>query len=142
MGKVLVKAKVVNLNDLAEFEGGFRKTEDIREQEIPNALVDTGAAFLSLPTSMIARLGLRRFRSRKARTSGGVIEFGMFGAVRLTIDGRDCTVDVAEVPDDCPALVGQIPLEALDFVVDPVGQRLIGNPDHGGEHMMDLYVNS
>jgi len=26
----------------------------------------------------------------------------------------------------------------LDFVVDPIGQRLVGNPDHGGEHMMDL----
>jgi hypothetical protein len=30
-------------------------------------------------------------------------------------------------------------LELLDYVVDPVGGRLIGNPDHGGEHMMDLF---
>ena len=26
--------------------------------------------------------------------------------------------DVSEVPDDCPVLIGQIPLESLDFVVD------------------------
>jgi hypothetical protein len=38
----------------------------------------------------------------------------------------------------CPVLIGQLPLESLDFVVDPIGRRLIGNPDHGGEHMMDL----
>jgi hypothetical protein len=48
-------------------------------------------------------------------------------------------VDVAEIPDDCPVLIGQIPLEGLDFVIDPVAQRLIGNPEHGGEHMADLY---
>jgi hypothetical protein len=46
--------------------------------------------------------------------------------------------DVSEIPNSCPALIGQIPLELLDFVVDPKGQRLIGNPDHGGEEMIDL----
>jgi hypothetical protein len=41
--------------------------------------------------------------------------------------------------DDCPPLIGQIPLEALDFVVDPNGQKLIGNPEHGGQQMVDLF---
>lgn len=30
-----------------------------------------------------------------------------------------------------------MPLEALDWVVDCQGQKLIGNPEHGGEHMAD-----
>jgi len=53
--------------------------------------------------------------------------------------GRDCTVDVTEVPDTVPVLVGQIPLEFLDFAVDPKQQRLIGNPEQGGEHVLELY---
>jgi len=28
---------------------------------------------------------------------------------------------------------------ALDWVVDPVGQRLIGNPDHGGQHIAEAF---
>jgi hypothetical protein len=36
-------------------------------------------------------------------------------------------------------LIGFIPLELLDFVVDTKKQQLIGNPDHGGEFMIDLY---
>jgi hypothetical protein len=36
-------------------------------------------------------------------------------------------------------LIGQVPLEMLDFVVDPQSQRLIGNPEHGGEQMLELY---
>jgi hypothetical protein len=88
---------------------------------------------------MIEQLGLRRFQGRRDRTSAGLFEFGVYSTVRLTIQGRECRVDVAEVPDDCPVLIGQVPLEQLDFVVDPVGQRLIGNPEHGGEHMMDMF---
>jgi hypothetical protein len=67
------------------------------------------------------------------------IDFGIYGAVRLTVQGRGCIVEAAEIPDECPVLIGQIPLEGLDFVVDPVGQRLIGNPDHGGEQMIDMF---
>ena len=46
---------------------------------------------------------------------------------------------MTEVDDDCPVMIGQIPLEGLDFVVDRIGQRLIGNPEHGGEHMIDAF---
>jgi hypothetical protein len=36
-------------------------------------------------------------------------------------------------------LIGQVPLELLDFVVDPRAQKLIGNPAHGGEQMLEMY---
>jgi hypothetical protein len=35
-----------------------------------------------------------------------------------------------------------MPLHGLDFVVDPVGLRLIGNPAHVGEHTIELYLTS
>ena len=63
----------------------------------------------------------------------------VYEAVRLTIEDRSCSVDVMEVPDEVPVLVGQIPLEMLDFVVDPQARRLIGNPAHNGEHILELY---
>jgi hypothetical protein len=59
--------------------------------------------------------------------------------VRLTIQEREWNGDILEVPDDCPILVGLLPLEGLDFVVDPMKQCLIGNPEHGGEQMVELY---
>ncbi len=55
------------------------------------------------------------------------------------VQDRDCYVEVAEIPDECPVLIGQIPLELLDLVVDTAGQKLIGNPDHGGQQMIDLF---
>jgi predicted aspartyl protease len=139
VGKVIVKAKVENLDDAFSAELGRIKAEDVRSLEVEDALIDTAATTLSLPRRFVAQLGLQPFRVRQARTSAGVITLRMFRAVRLTIQGRDCICDVIEIPDDCPVLIGQIPLEALDFVVDVVNQKLIGNPDHHGEHMVDLF---
>ena len=59
--------------------------------------------------------------------------------VRLTVEGRDCEVRVSEVHDSCPVLIGFIALEMLDLVVDTKRHRLIGNPDHGGDYMVDIF---
>ncbi len=139
VGKVLVVAKVENLSDLYDAEKGAMAPEDVRTIHVDDALVDTGAAILGMPGRMIQQLGLRHVRTRKARTSAGPTNLRVFGGVRLTIQDRDCLSDVTELPDDCPVLIGQIPLEQLDFVVDPGRQRLIGNPEHGGEHIIELY---
>src|SRR5262245_38361309 len=136
VGKVLVPAKIENLQDLYEASIGLRSTDQVRTVDVSDALVDTGATMLSLPERYVAQLGLTSLRNHRARTSRGVADFGLYSTVQLTIQGRDCRLDVCEVPDDCPVLIGQIPLEQLDFVVDPVGQRLIGNPEHGGQQMI------
>jgi predicted aspartyl protease len=111
----------------------------VRFVEVGDALVDTGATMLSLPKRFINQLGLRRHRTRTSRTTAGVVSPGIYEPVRLTVQGRDCVIEVAEIPDDCPVLIGQVPLELLDFVVDLTGRRLIGDPEHGGEHMIETY---
>ncbi len=139
MGKVIVTAKIENLDDLFSVRKGLLQPDQVRGVEVTDALVDTGATTLSLPKGLITQLGLQPFRSRQARTSGGTVTLQVYGIVRLTVQGREWHGDVVEVPDDCPVLIGQLPLEGLDFVVDPVGQQLIGNPAHGGEHIIELY---
>jgi predicted aspartyl protease len=139
VGKVIVSAKIENLFDIEEVFRGRITDEQVRRLEVDDAMVDTGATTLSLPKRLIAELGLRQLRTALARTSNGVATFGIYSPVRLTVQSRDCTVEVAELPDDCPPLIGVIPLEILDFVVDPKRQRLIGNPDHGGEQMFDMF---
>ncbi len=139
MGRVVVSARIENLADLVRANARDIAGDDVRRIEVDDALVDTGATMLSLPRKHIQTLGLGRHRTRTARTTAGTVSFGVYEPVRLTVEDRDCVVEVCEIPDDCPTLIGQIPLEALDFVVDPSGQKLIGNPDHGGQHMIDLF---
>ncbi len=139
MGKVLVSARIENLEDLFQVDRGDMEPDLARKVDVSDALIDTGATQLSMPRRLIDQLGLRPSRTRRALTSVGPVDLQVYNAVRLTIQGRDCLSDVTELPDDCPVLIGQIPLEMLDFVVDLNARRLIGNPAHGGEHMIELY---
>jgi predicted aspartyl protease len=135
MGRVIVGGTLQNLADLYKAIDKTLPADGIRSIDFNDALVDTGAAFLSLPTRYIKQLGLFPMEKRRLRTTNGVRHADIYSSVRLTVQQRHCDVPVAEVPDDCPPLIGQIPLEILDFVVDPIGQRLIGNPAHHGEQM-------
>lgn len=139
MRRVLTEATVENLSDLYLSHLGIRKDEAVRRVTIADALVDTGATFLSLPTSLIRQLGLEPVVKKRVTSSNGPAESWLYSSVRLTIQDRFCTVDVLEVPDGVPPLIGQIPLEQLDLVVDLRNHRLIGNPAHGGEHVLELY---
>jgi predicted aspartyl protease len=139
MGKVVVKARIQSLEDLYKVQQGTISPDKVRAAETEDALVDTRATMLSLPTQMVNQLALRRYKTRPVRTSAGYVEAPVCDAVRLTVQGRECTIDVAEVGDHCPVLIGQVPLELLDYIVDPINRRLIGNPEHGGEDMFDMF---
>ena len=130
--RVTAEITVENTGDLWDAKNGRIADGAVRRMTIPDALVDTGATLLSLPRSAIEQLGLGRVATKQTET-------GIYESVRLTILGRSCTMDVLEVPDGVPALIGQIPLEHLDFVVDLRNRKLTGNPAHGGEHVYELF---
>jgi hypothetical protein len=46
--------------------------------------------------------------------------------IRINFENRSCTMD-AYVRGDEP-LIGVIPIEALDCIIDPTNQRLVVNP--------------
>jgi len=138
----MVPAKIENNYDLENLASGLLTEEEVRRVEVEDARVDTGATYLAMPKHLIDQLGFRKLRTSLANTAAGTAPIGIYGPARLTVQGRDCILEVSELADDCPVLVGVIPLELLDFVVDPKGQRLIGNPDHGGEWMIDMYLHA
>ena len=139
MGWVVVPAIVENLEDLYRVHRGEMAPAQVRRLEVVEALVE----YRRLPDyryrlRLVEHLGLLPIRSRRAVTTAGIRDVPTYGAVRLTVQERDCVCDVTEVDDACPVLIGQVPLELMDLVVDPGRWQLIGNPAHGGEHMVEL----
>src|SRR5262245_57269169 len=95
---VLIEATIENLGDLWDVERGRLKPEEARRVIAPDALVDTTAAMLSLPTRLIQQLGLQEQHKKWVRGSLGESEAVVCDPVRLTVQGRSCTMDVIEVP--------------------------------------------
>ena len=137
MGKVIVKIKLTNYPDLVlQKLRGRRAKPRVVEVE---ALVDTGATRLYLKPSVIKKLGLARTDTVRSQTTNGDVIRYKYEPVQLELMGRKENFDVIEVPESVPNLLGQVPLEVLDFVVDSKGQKLIANPAHGGEQMTEEY---
>ncbi len=138
MGKVIVEIKLTNLKDVFLKAAGARKGAP--RGVTVNALVDTGATRLYLKPSVIKKLGLARTDTVRSQTTNGPTVRYKCEPVQLELMGRRENFDVIEIPENVPNLLGQVPLEVLDLVVDPRKQRLIPNPAHGGEQMTEEFA--
>ncbi len=98
--------------------------EQSREIE---ATVDTGAAYTTLPASLLHEIGVEpRGKRRFLLADGRRIEMD-YGEARASINGESVTTLVV-FGRDAPALLGAYTLGGLALAVDPVEQRLV--PTH------------
>lgn len=126
------RIELENLKDLHAVELGVRNPEDVRHLTVTDALVDTGATGLCLPKSLIEKLGLTPLRKARAQTANGIVERTIYSEVKYTVLERSDSIQVTDLPDDAPVLVGHMILEALDLWID-IENGLIYNPAHDGE---------
>jgi predicted aspartyl protease len=134
MGRVTTEATIYNASDHADARVGKISLDTARKIEVADALVDTGATMLAMPKSLIERLGVVKQYEKRA----GVSTINVYGPARVIIMGREAPTDILKVPEGNPVLIGQILFEAMDWVVDMRNRKLIGNPAHGGEQILEL----
>ena len=85
MGRVITEALIESAEDLWAAKRGLLAAESVRRVVVMDALVDTGATLLSLPTRLIKELGLSKTATKRVTSSIGPGEASMYEAVRLTI---------------------------------------------------------
>jgi len=116
MGKVVEKVKLTSL------------FEPEKSVEV-DAVIDTGATMLVLPQDVVEELGLRKIGERRVRYANNQIQIKpVYRGVILELKGRDGIFDVLGEVEGSEPLVGQIVLEALDLIVDPITKTVIPNP--------------
>lgn len=95
------------------------------------ALVDTGATFLCIPAAVALQLG---FDIEEAATAAVTLADGSqkrvprLAPIEIAFSNRTYATEAFVLGDE--ALMGVLPLEAMDLLVDPVRQQLIVNPEH------------
>jgi clan AA aspartic protease len=138
MGRVVVEITVQNLEDRERADRGELAPEKVRSIKT-EALVDSGASMLCMPESMIEKLGLKFHRTRDSRTVGGILTLNVYSGAQVDVQGRVVTEEVLGLPDDRQVLLGQLPLERLDYWIDIVNHKLVGNPEHGGQWLAEVF---
>ena len=132
MGRVVTKLRITNHADLVHTPHAIRSTEI-------EALVDTGATMLALPEEVVEAIGAKPHGTRRARDARGItIEVPWVGGLLIEILGREMTCDALVLPRGATALIGQIPLEGLDLIVDPKSREVHVNPASPDMPLLDL----
>src|SRR3954464_14010251 len=109
MEHLVAEATIENLSDLWAADRGWMPRTQVRQITVADAVVSLSATLLSLPSRVIRQLGREAAGVRQVTTPTGPGEATAYEPVRLTLRGRSCTMDVLEVPDELPVLIGQLP---------------------------------
>ena len=141
MGKVWSDVELINSVDEGIFKNGNLSAESVRKTQV-RALVDSGATILVLPLESIKALGLNLTRTAQSRFADGKVhERNIYGPVKVKVFQRTMQTEALEGSPGMPPLLGQIPLEALDLLIDAKNQRLILNPEspHPEMALVDVF---
>jgi clan AA aspartic protease len=125
MGTVFAEITLKNGSDLVRLQDGNITDKDVRSVTV-NAVVDTGAISLIINENVRKKLGLAVEETRTASlASGGKIECKITEPLRIYWKDRNVTCPAVVLPEG-EVLLGVIPLEFMDLIVDPVAEQLVG----------------
>jgi len=91
------------------------------------ALADTGAAYLCLPIEVAEELGIAELERREVSLADGSRRLVPYaGPVEVRFGNRRCYVGAMLMGDE--VLLGAIPMEDMDLVIQPLTRSVSVNP--------------
>ena len=144
MGRTAITLEVVNLADEIMAGRGKMAASGVRRAVVDDVPADTGATFLCLHRRIIRQLGLAKVGTVRLKTANGPVRRNRYEEVRIYFrirrrDARHASTSVIEHPADVPQLLGAVPIETMDLLVDVRSKQSIPNPAHGGKFMVKAY---
>lgn len=128
MGLIHTQLELVNGDDLALVRRGKLPVQDIRKINV-TALVDCGSMMLAINENICQQLGLFKVEERLAELADGSIKsFDVVGPIEIRIPHRRCSVEAMVLPGDSEVLLGVIPMEDMDLIIEPKSQTIHVNP--------------
>lgn len=130
MGLVYAEIDLLNGGDVY-----LQRKKLIDEKEVKrvtiNALVDSGAYMLTINENVRAQLDLPFIEKQFGRLADEtLLKLDVVGPVEVRFENRRTTVDAIVMPGNAEALLGSIPIEDMDVLIDPKQQKLVVNPAH------------
>jgi clan AA aspartic protease len=137
MYEVHTEITLKNGGDVEVAQRGLMKESEIRQVTV-NAVVDTGAWTLVIDEETRAKLGFEpKGADWVSLADGASSPCGVVGPVEVIWKNRRLNCDALVLPHATEILLGAIPLEGLDIVVDPRFGEVVGR--HGDQPLHRLY---
>jgi clan AA aspartic protease len=129
MGLTYTEVELLRADDLALERAGYLSADQVNRIRVLT-LVDSGASMLTLSRSLSQRLKLAKVDEVDAELANGdVMRADVVGPVEVRFQNRKTVVNAIVVEADTDVLLGAIPMQGMDVIVDPKREQLILNPD-------------
>ena len=126
MSVVYTEITLKNAVDVDKLDEGIITEQEIRQITV-NALVDTGAWTLVINEDTREKLGLRSRKCASGTLADGTKRnYDLAGPVEVIWKNRSANCDALVVPGANETLLGAIPLEAMDLMVHPRTEEVVG----------------
>jgi len=131
MGTVHATIIIKNEFDIDMVQMGLKNEKEIRQATV-ETVVDTGAPTLCITEELRSQLGLEIVGERPVAMANGVAEMAKrTKTVEVHWKDRSMSCRPIVVPGGKEILLGAIPMEDMDLIVDPAREELVGA--HGDE---------
>ena len=126
MGTVHAEILLRNATDSTNCKRGLNTEQDVRSASV-TAVVDTGAMSLVITEDIFEKLGLAVMGYKTAHIANGQrVPCKVTEPVEIHWKNRCSVLRALVIPGAETVLLGVIPLEDMDLIVNPVTQELIG----------------
>ena len=129
MGLVYADILLQNSADVVMRKRGVLPDKEVRQMNV-TALVDTGAIMLTINDAIAKQLDLEVKDQVDVELADGTRgKSDLVGPVDIRFQNRITSCLALVLPDSTKVLLGAIPLEGMDVVIDPKLQQLTVHPD-------------
>ena len=130
MGQIHAEIELINSDDLSMVKKGALDMDDIKRINV-KVLVDTGAISLAINENIQEYLQLSVSENRRFQLADGTTaEYLIVGPIDIRFKNRRVTCDAIVLPGDAEPLLGCVPMQIMDVVIDPRHKELVVNPKH------------
>ena len=128
MGLTYAEIEIANAGEIYLAQKGYILPENVKKITV-KALVDSGAYMLAINESIKLQLDLPKLEEQIAELAdGSKLKLEIVGPVEVRFENRSTTCRAMVLSGDTEVLLGAIPVEDMDVLIDPRQQRLIVNP--------------
>ena len=136
MSLVRTPITLKNAVDEANVASGLIKDTEVRQLTL-KALVDTGAWTLVINEDIRQKLGLRITGIDSGTLADGTdSQYNVAGPLEIIWENRRTICEALVLPHAEEVLLGAIPMEALDLIVHPRTEKVVGA--HGAEPLHSI----
>ena len=137
MGVFMEEITLENVVDRGYANRGYISESEVRTLKV-HAMPDTGAWTLVINEEIREKLGLAiESEALSTLADGKASMYPITEGVKIRWNKRSTVLPAVVVASAKTVLLGALPLEAMDLIVDPVHQTLVGA--HGDEPLHVLY---